>query len=85
MAGHTMKALEKALKAISGIFMQVTETGLALVAVIVVVYLLLGEDSGAFVISVVTNISLLISAVTAPAFVAAAIIIGLVYMIRTKK
>ncbi len=80
-----MKALEKALKAISGIFMQVTETGLALVAVIVVVYLLLGEDSGAFVISVVTNISLLISAVTAPAFVAAAIIIGLVYMIRTKK
>ncbi|GEM_PF-242261 len=80
----SMKKVEKAFKMLSSLFMQVTETGLALVAVIVVAYLLLGENSGDFVISVVTNIALLVSAVSAPAFVGGAIIIGLIYMLRGK-
>lgn len=79
-----MKKVEVAFKLLSSIFLQVAETGLALVALIIVAYLLLGEGSGAFVISVVANVSLLVAALTPPAFVAGAIIIGLFYMVRNK-
>ena len=57
--------------------------GLVLV-VLILVYLLLGEDSGEYVISVITNISLFVSAVTPQAIVGAAIVLGLVSYLRSK-
>ncbi len=57
--------------------------GLVLV-VLILVYLLLGEESGEYVISVITNISLFVSAVTPQAIVGAAIVLGLVSYLRGK-
>jgi len=58
------------------------ETGFALVAFIVIVYLLLGGDSGGFVLSVMANISLFVDAVTPQAFIGAALVLGLIALLR---
>lgn len=59
--------------------------GLGLIlAVLVLTYLLLGEDSGDYVISVVTNISLFVSAVTPQAIVGVAIVVGVLAYLRGK-
>lgn len=55
--------------------------GLVLV-VLVLVYLLLGEASGDYVVSVVTNASLLISAVTPQAIIGLALIAAVVAYLR---
>ena len=55
-----------------------------LLAVLVLTYLLLGEDSGDYVISVVTNISLFVSAVTPQAIVGVAIVVGVLAYLRGK-
>ena len=55
-----------------------------LLAVLVLTYLLLGEDSGDYVISVVTNISLFVSAVTPQAIVGVAIVVGVIAYLRGK-
>jgi hypothetical protein len=60
------------------------ETGFALVGFIVVVYLLLGAESGGFVLSVMTNISLLVDAVTPQAFVGAALVLGFITLLRSR-
>ena len=57
--------------------------GLVLV-VLILVYLLLGEASGDYVISVMTNISLFISAVTPQAIIGVALVIGAVSYLRKK-
>ena len=49
---------------LTAMFLRVTEADFALVALIVLVYILLGEDAGPYVISVVTNLTLLVGAVT---------------------
>lgn len=64
------------------LFLRVGETGLALVALILLTYLLLGEDAGPYVISVVTNVSLLVSALSAQAVVAVILITGLYLLLR---
>ena len=48
------------------------------------VYLLLGEDSGAYVISVMTNVILVVNAVTPPALVGIAIVLALVYLVKRR-
>jgi hypothetical protein len=45
---------------------------------------LLGEDSGDYVISVVTNISLFVAAVTPQAIVGVAIVVGVLAYLRGK-
>lgn len=79
-----MKKLTDTLGAVKSVFVALTETGFALVAFIVLIYLLLGEDSGPYVISVVANITLLINAVTAQAMVAIALVLAIVYLMRRK-
>lgn len=69
---------------LKNLFYQVTETGFAFVAFIVLVYLLLGEDSGKFVISVVANITLLIGAITPQALVGLALAGVLLYLVRKR-
>ena len=55
--------------------------GLVLV-VLVLVYLLLGEASGDYVVSVVTNVSMLVSAVTPQAIIGVALIAAVVAYLR---
>ena len=81
--GATAK-LMASMSNVTAVFLRVTETGFALVALIVLVYLLLGEASGAFVIGVVTNVVLLIGAIGPEALVGVAIVLALVYLIRTR-
>jgi hypothetical protein len=66
------------------LFLKIAETGLALVGVIALVYILLGEDSGSFVISVITNLSLLISALTPTALLALTLALIGIWAFRSK-
>ena len=50
----------------------------------ILIYLLLGEDSGDYVISVMANLSLFVSAVTPEAIIGIAIVVGLFTYLRTK-
>ena len=61
------------LKKITALFMTVSQTGLALISLMLVIYLLLGGDSGTFVLSVVSNLSALVEAVTPQALLSVAI------------
>lgn len=51
---------------------------------IVLIYLLLGQSSGKYVISVVTNVTGFAAAVTAPSLIGLAIILALIYLIRQR-
>ena len=62
-----------------------TKTGLSLVGLIILVYLLLGEGSGPYVVSVITNISLFVSAVTPQALIAFVVVAGLLYFGKSAK
>ncbi|MFL2799543.1 MAG: hypothetical protein ACJZ89_08190 [Paracoccaceae bacterium] len=80
-----MDNLSRRLAALQNIIISVTKTGLSLVGLIILVYLLLGEDSGPYVVSVITNISLFVSAVTSQALIAFVIVAGLLYFGRNNK
>jgi hypothetical protein len=79
-----MSKMDKLFTQIRSLLLRGAE-GLGLVlAVLVLTYLLLGEDSGDYVISVVTNISLFVSAVTPQAIVGVAIVVGVLAYLRGK-
>ena len=79
-----MNKMDKFLTQLRSVLLRGAESmGLVLV-VLILVYLLLGEESGEYVISVITNISLFVSAVTPQAIVGAAIVLGLVIYLRSK-
>jgi len=65
------------LKSIRRLFMAVAETGLAVVALALVVFLLLGNDSGGFVLAIVANTAGLVAAITAPAIIGVALLAAL--------
>ena len=79
-----MEKLTRMLGMLKSLFYQVTEAGFAFVAFIVLVYLLLGEDSGPYVVSVVANIILLVGAITPAALVGIAIAAALLYLVRKR-
>jgi hypothetical protein len=79
-----MKKMLTFLKQLRVLLFAAAETGFAMVGFIVVVYLLLGADSGDFVLSVMTNISLLVDAVTPQAFVGAALVLGFITLLRRR-
>ncbi len=72
------------LKQLQRLFLSVAETGLALVAFVFVIYLLLGGDSGDFVLSVVTNASLLVDAIGAQAIIGVALALAIVGLLRSR-
>lgn len=77
-----MKHLDSYLVKLRSWLLRVSELmGLVLV-VLVLVYLLLGEASGDYVVSVVTNVSLLVSAVTPQAIIGVALIAAVVAYLR---
>mgnify|MGYP001412723183 FL=1 len=79
-----MSKMDKLFTQIRSLLLRGAE-GLGLIlAVLVLTYLLLGEDSGDYVISVVTNVSLFVSAVTPQAIVGVAIVVGVLAYLRGK-
>ena len=77
-----MKHLDSYLVKLRSWLLRASELmGLVLVA-LVLVYLLLGEASGDYVVSVVTNVSLLVSAVTPQAIIGVALIAAVVAYLR---
>ena len=77
-----MKQLESYLVKLRSWLLRAVELMGLLLVVLVLVYLLLGEASGDYVISVVTNASLLISAVTPQAIIGLALIAAVVAYLR---
>lgn len=79
-----MTKIDKMMAQIRSLLLRGAE-GLGLILVILVLtYLLLGEDSGDYIISVVTNVSLFVSAVTPQAIVGVAIVVGILAYLRSK-
>ena len=62
--------------------MRAAELMSLVLVVLILVYLLLGEASGDYVVSVMTNVSLLISAVTPQAIIGVALIAAVVAYLR---
>ena len=79
-----MSKMDKLFTQIRSLLLRGAEGLGLLLAVLVLTYLLLGEDSGNYVISVVTNISLFVSAVTPQAIVGVAIVVGVIAYRRGK-
>ena len=79
-----MSKMDKLFAQIRSLLLRGAEGLGLLLAVLVLTYLLLGEDSGDYVISVVTNISLFVSAVTPQAIVGVAIVVGVIAYLRGK-
>ena len=77
-----MKQLDSYLVKLRSWLLRAVELMGLLLVVLVLVYLLLGEASGDYVVSVVTNVSLLISAVTPQAIIGLAIIAAVVAYLR---
>lgn len=69
-----MDALLRHLADVRRLFIAVSQTGFALFALIVLLYLLLGADAGPWVGSVIANLSILIDAIGQQALIAIAII-----------
>ena len=79
-----MSKMDKLFTQIRSLLLRGAEGLGLLLAVLVLTYLLLGEDSGDYVIGVVTNISLFVSAVTPQAIVGVAIVVGVIAYLRGK-
>ncbi len=69
---------------IKSVFRHVTETGFVFVGFIVLVYLLLGEQSGDFVTGVIANISVLVSVITPTVLGAIGLGVALLYLTKRK-
>ena len=57
------------------------ELGFAAVLAIMLIYLLLGENSGVFVLSVAENVMKFANAVPTPSLIGIALILGLAYLV----
>ena len=77
-----MKQLDSFLIKLRSWLLRAAELMALLLVVLVLVYLLLGEVSGDYVVSVMTNVSLLISAVTPQAIIGLALIAAVVAYLR---
>lgn len=77
-----MKQLDSFLTKLRSWLLRAAELMALLLVVLVLVYLLLGEASGDYVVSVMTNVSLLISAVTPQAIIGLALIAAVVAYLR---
>ena len=76
-----MQALSDFLTSARGIIFRIVEVGAALIALIVLVYLLLGEASGVYVNAVVNNLVFLIDKISSETLVAIALVlVGYAYV-----
>ena len=79
-----MDRIQNALSRLQALFLKAAEVMAVLVALIVLVYILLGEDSGPYVTGVVTNLSLLIFAITPQTLIAIALVICLYIALKKR-
>ena len=77
-----MKQLDSYLVKLRSWLLRAVELLALVLVVLVLLYLLLGEASGDYVVSVVTNVSLLISVVTPQAIIGLALIAAVVAYLR---
>ena len=77
-----MKHLDSYLTQLRSWLLRAAELMSSVLVVLILVYLLLGEASGDYVVSVMTNVSLLISAVTPQAIIGVALIAAVVAYLR---
>ncbi len=79
-----MATILRYLATVKQMFVTVSETGFALVGLIVLLYLLLGADAGPYVTSVIANLSLLIDAVGQQTLIAIAIIYAILQALKRR-
>lgn len=60
------------------------EIGFLVLLAIILVHLILGQGSGAFVTGVADNVAKFVTAITAPGLIGIAIIVALVYLIAPR-
>jgi hypothetical protein len=60
------------------------ELGFASVLAIMLIYLILGENSGAFVLSVADNVTKFANAVPTPSLIGLALLLALIYLIMKR-
>ncbi|MDB2459834.1 MAG: hypothetical protein MUQ74_09090 [Planktomarina temperata] len=77
-----MKHLDSYLTQLRSWLLRAAELMSLVLVVLILVYLLLGQASGDYVVSVMTNVSLLISAVTPQAIIGVALIAAVVAYLR---
>ena len=77
-----MKHLDSYFTQLRSWLLRAAELMSLVLVVLILVYLLLGEASGDYVVSVMTNVSLLISAVTPQAIIGVALIAAVVAYLR---
>lgn len=80
-----MKSFDETAKSAKTMLFRICEILALLVGLLVLVYLLLGEASGTYVIGVVTNVSLFVSAVTPQSLIGIALIFGMYLIWKNRK
>ena len=80
-----MTQFTELMSAVQRVFRQVTETGFVFLGFVVLVYLLLGEQSGGFVLSVIANISVLVNVITPPVIGAIGLGLALLHLSKNRK
>lgn len=72
------------MSTIRQLFRHITETGFVFLGFVVLIYLLLGEQSGSFVISVIANISVMVNVITPPVLGAIGLGLALLYIAKSR-
>ena len=75
-----MKRLNQAFKSLNEFFFILIKTGLLLLGLIVLVYILMGDNSGKYVFSVIENIGILNNKISSQSIVALILVVGLIYI-----
>ena len=73
------------LSSVQRAFRQVTETEFVFLGYVVLVYLLLGEQSGGFVLSVIANISVMVNVFTPQVLGAVGLGLALLYLTKNRR
>jgi hypothetical protein len=60
------------------------EVGFASILLIMLIYLILGQDSGVFVLSVADNVTKFASAVPTPSLIGLAVLLAIIYLIMNR-
>lgn len=79
-----MNKLLASIQTLKTFVQRLTELGFVLVGFIVLVYLLLGENSGDFVISVIANLSILVDILTPNVLIGLALVLFMGLLLRQR-
>ena len=79
-----MEKIISFLKSTNILMRQLVETAIMFLCFLILIYLLLGEHSGTFVISVIANISFFISVITPQVLASLGLGIALLYLFKNR-